>query len=304
MHGVEAQPVEAVLHQPVECVLDEVVAHLRPAEVDRRAPGRLHVVAEEAVCVGVQIVPVRAEMVVHDVEHHHQPEPVRGVDQRLQLVRRAVRGIRRVRQHAVIAPVVPPRKIGDRHEFDRRDAELLERLEPGRDAGEAAHRARVQLVDHRLVPGSAVPFAVPPLIGARVEHDARIVDVAGLQARGGVGHREIGLHPVAVACPRAARGGRAHPAARLALHRDRRLALDLERHRGRVRRPEPEPRGAVVLELGAEREPVAEDAPLHWAGLSTTVASGGKVSTSDAGWPWLSVSSARTPPPLPIFEPP
>lgn len=39
-------------------------------------------------------------------------------------------------------------------------------------------------------------------------------------------------------------------------------------------------------------------------GLSTTVASGGRVMRTEAGRPWLSALSAMTPAPLPAFEPP
>jgi hypothetical protein len=39
--GVEAEPVEAELAQPVERVADEELAHLGPAEVDRRPQGVL-----------------------------------------------------------------------------------------------------------------------------------------------------------------------------------------------------------------------------------------------------------------------
>ena len=47
MHGVEAQPVEAVVQQPHQGVVDEEVAHFAAAEIDAVAPRRLLVVAEE-----------------------------------------------------------------------------------------------------------------------------------------------------------------------------------------------------------------------------------------------------------------
>ena len=87
---VEAQAVEAIFHQPVERVVDEELAHFAAAEIDRRTPRRVDVVAEERRRVAREIVPVRAEMVVDDVEKHHQAVAVRGIDQRLQFVGRAV----------------------------------------------------------------------------------------------------------------------------------------------------------------------------------------------------------------------
>ncbi len=41
VHGVEAQAVEAILHQPRQHVPGEERAHLRAAEIDRRAPGSI-----------------------------------------------------------------------------------------------------------------------------------------------------------------------------------------------------------------------------------------------------------------------
>ena len=98
MHGIEAQPVEAVFHQPVERVLGEELAHLRAAEIDRRAPRRRHIVAEELRRVAREIIPVGPEVVVDHVEKDHQPVIVRGIDERLQLVGRAVGAVRRKRQ--------------------------------------------------------------------------------------------------------------------------------------------------------------------------------------------------------------
>lgn len=76
MHGIEAQPVETVFVQPVERVLGKVPAHLGAAKVDRRAPRGRDIVAEELRRVGGEIVPVGTEMVVDDIEEHHQPQPV------------------------------------------------------------------------------------------------------------------------------------------------------------------------------------------------------------------------------------
>ena len=110
-------------------------AHLGPAEIDGGAPGRGDVVAEEARRIGGEIVPVRPEVVVDDVEEDHQAEAVRGVDQRLQLVRRAVGGVGREGQHAVIAPVALAGEIVDRHQLDGGDAELSQ-------AGQRSRRRR------------------------------------------------------------------------------------------------------------------------------------------------------------------
>lgn len=73
VHGIQPQPVEAIFHQPHQRVVEEERAHFRLAEVDGGAPGRVHVVAEDAAGVVVQVVALRPEVVVDHVEEHHQP---------------------------------------------------------------------------------------------------------------------------------------------------------------------------------------------------------------------------------------
>ena len=110
-------------------------------EVDRRAPRRLVPLGEELRRVRVQVVAFGAEVVVDDVEQHHEPARVRGVDEALQILGRAVGRVGRELQHAVVAPVAAAGKVGERHELDRRDAEIGEVVEPPLDAGERAFRA-------------------------------------------------------------------------------------------------------------------------------------------------------------------
>src|SRR3546814_2668661 len=50
---------------------------------------------------------------------------MRRIDQPFELRRRSIGGIRRKRQHPIITPVALARKLGDRHQFQSRDAKLL-----------------------------------------------------------------------------------------------------------------------------------------------------------------------------------
>ena len=86
VHGIEPEAVEAVLLEPVERVVDEEVAHRAVREVDRGAPGRVHVAVEELRRQQRQVVAVGPEVVVDDVEEDHQPEAVGLVDQALEVV--------------------------------------------------------------------------------------------------------------------------------------------------------------------------------------------------------------------------
>jgi len=209
--GVHAQAVEAELLHPVERVVHEEVAHgarARAVEVDGRSPRRAVRWVEELGAVTVQVVALGSEVVVDHVEQHHQPEAVRRVDQRLEFVGRAVGGIGRELQHAVVAPVALARNVRERHHLHRRHAQFRQLHEPlarrveGAFGGERTH---VQLVHHRLFPRAAAPCTVSPRVAAWVGHHARTVNVAGVEARGGVGHRgAVGqLEPVAVAMRRA-----------------------------------------------------------------------------------------------------
>ena len=244
-------------------------------------------------------------MVVDHVEDDHQPEAVRGVDQRLQLVRRAVGAVRRVGQHAVIAPIVPAREIGDRHDLDRGDAEALQLRQVLLDAAEAAHGAGVQFVDHGLVPGPALPVVVLPLVVGRDRR--RRSGRARPRPAGATPGRARAARPAArtgSACrPGRGRSARASRRARASMpRRVPPMASSTRLDRGR---PEAEPGGAV-RRAGSRRTAGRVCMLDAHSGLqdqrrerraSVRLSEAGK--PCDAGW-----CSASTPPPLPMLEPP
>ena len=168
VHGIEAQPVEAEFVEPVERVFREEAAHLRHAKSDGAAPWRLDRVVEELRRVERKPVPVRSEMIVDDVEEHHQTQLVRPIDQSFQFVGRAVGAVRRKGKNAVIAPAMRAGKFRDRHQLDGGDAKPGEPRQLCRDPVEAAEQARMQLVEHRVLPGPAIPAAGAPRIGAGI----------------------------------------------------------------------------------------------------------------------------------------
>jgi hypothetical protein len=74
VHGIEPQSIEAILLRPIERVVHEEVAHRAgrgPVEVDRGAPGSALCRIEELRAIHVQIIAVRTEVVVHDIEQDH-----------------------------------------------------------------------------------------------------------------------------------------------------------------------------------------------------------------------------------------
>ena len=103
---------------------------------------------EELRRIAAEIIPFRPEVVVDDVEKHHQAALVRGVDQRLEIFRPAIGAVRREEQHAVVAPVPAAGKIGDRHQLDRGEARLgdmVELVDRGAKRAVARERADMQL---------------------------------------------------------------------------------------------------------------------------------------------------------------
>ena len=184
--------------------MDGEVAHRRAVGavvVDRRAPGRLVPVGEEAGGVGGQVVPVRPEVIVDDVEDDREAAGVGRLDEGLYVLGTAVAGVRRVGQHAVVAPIVAAREVADRHDLDGGDAETHEVVQPidgGAERARGREAADVQLVEHGLVPGLAAPGLVAPPVRGRVDHLARAVDVLRLEARGGIGHQQAVGQPEAV----------------------------------------------------------------------------------------------------------
>ena len=94
IHGVEAQAVEPVLLQPVQRVVDEKVAHrsaVLSVHIDRGAPRSLMTRVEKRRRIRMEVVAFRAEVVVNDIEQHHERARMRGIDEALEVIGTAVR---------------------------------------------------------------------------------------------------------------------------------------------------------------------------------------------------------------------
>ena len=141
--GVDAQAVDVELVHPEQRVGDEEVAHLRPAVVeDQRSP--VGVLAEPRVFVLVQRGSVEAakrEIVLgevrgHPVEQHADAGAVACVDEKAEVVRRAVaRRGREVARH-LISPRARERVLRHRQQLDVREPQ------PPSRARRAAARSR------------------------------------------------------------------------------------------------------------------------------------------------------------------
>ena len=231
-------------------------------------------VGEKVLRVGMQVVPLRPEVVVDDVQKDHETAGVGCVDQPFEVLRAAVAGVRREGQHAVIAPVAGAREVGERHQLDGRDAEIDEMVQLLPHAVVGAGRreaADVELVENRFLPGPSRPVTVLPVVGERVDDLARSVDVVGLKPGRGIRHPELAVDPEAVAVA----GGRvfgleSEPAVSLRGHRQLGAALHDQVHPPCRRCPQAESDAAVIGRLRAEGHPVSSarhDSPARSAAV-------------------------------------
>ena len=254
-------------------VFDEEAADLiavRAVHVDGGAPRRRVAVGEVRTELA-EIVPLGAEVVVHDVEHRGQPAGVAGVHESLEAVRAAVRDVCGEQIHAVVPPVPLAGELGHRHHLDRRHAERPQRIQPP-DRGVARafprERAEVELVEN--VVGEREP--PPPLIGPgkrAPRHLRRSVHAVRLEPRG-----RIGPLPGAVEAVQVARARRRVVDDRLVVaapdrgHRDHAVARrdQVHVHRPRLGRPHEKARPAAAERGGAERRGGHAAGRVHPAG--------------------------------------
>ena len=129
------------------------------------------------------------------------PRACAAAIRRLSAFRPAVGGVRRVRQHAVVAPAAAPGEVGDRHQLERGDAQPGQVVEPRFDPGERAfgrEGADVQLVDRRFFPWRPrqPPSSHWKASGSTTSLGA--VHVLRIEARRGIGHRAVAVHEIAV----------------------------------------------------------------------------------------------------------
>ena len=172
--GIKAQAVQTVLRQPVERCVGDVLPHRLALVGDAAAPRRHSMLIKKRGRQQRQIVPLRAEVVEHDIQHHGKPQPVRGVDKRVEILRRAVRRVRGIQQHPVVPPAAGTAKLGDGHDFKlgnpqlRQIRQLVDRRPEGALRGK---RADVQFVNDRLFPRPPCPVAVDRLVTSGIDHD-------------------------------------------------------------------------------------------------------------------------------------
>ncbi len=95
-----------------------------PVIVDRASP-RSSVPIRKVGAELAQIISFRSKVVVHYVQYDGDALFMAGVDEGFKTFRPAIRGLDRKGIHAVVSPIARAGKLGDRHEFDCRDAQVV-----------------------------------------------------------------------------------------------------------------------------------------------------------------------------------
>ncbi len=252
MNGVEPKAVETIALEPMKRIADREGADLRNAIIDSVSP-RCMGGSEECRRVAVEIITFRTEMIVDDIEKHHELAGMRFVDQHAQIIRPPIRAVRRIEQDTVVAPISPAGKVGDRHQFDRGHSGLnhvVELLDRGAERAARRERADVKLQNRRILPGPPAPLMCPPLESLVIDDFAWSEHILRLEVRGRVRNLHFTIDAILVKHTGARAWYRGFvPALRLCLHRICAIQHHVDTLGGRS--PEAE-RDTASMQLGAE----------------------------------------------------
>ena len=262
MDSIQPQPIKVVLRKPVKCVVDKEIAHhaaVWTVEVDRLAPRRLVPVGKELRRVSTQIIPFWAKVVVDHVQKNHQPFAVSRLNQPLQVIRPAILAIRSKEQNTVVTPVPFTRKVSDRHQFHRSEAEFRKVVETILHRCKCPFRSKgphVNLINDRLFPGPPAPLLILPLETGCIDHLARALYILWLKSGSWIRNFWSAVDLEFVAHSGTGLIGNQLKPAGYPLHRQRASTLRLthaEAHFSRFWCPEPKSHSAVRKTLCPER---------------------------------------------------
>lgn len=112
-------------------------------------------------------------MVQHNIQDDGKTIPMRGVNKRLEIIRRPIGRMRRVKQYAVIAPATLAAKLRNGHHFNNGNAEFSEIRQLrycGAEGAFRSERACMHLIHHGLLPTATFPPGVAPRVAAWINH--------------------------------------------------------------------------------------------------------------------------------------
>jgi hypothetical protein len=189
LRRVESQPVQVILGDPVTHVAEDELTHgprVAVVEVDGVAPVGDVLLAEVRLRVFGEIVPVRADVVVHDVQNHADTFVVRPIHESAKVVRRSIHMERSEQIDPVIAPAKSPGEFGDRHDLEDCDSESRELGDMFGGARPVAVQCEcpdVHLVHHLAFGRNASPAGVGPREPRRIDDLRRPMRPLGLVSR-------------------------------------------------------------------------------------------------------------------------
>ena len=109
--GVNANAIEMVVDEKIVDCVDDVVFYLRFGEVQARAPLShllFLVLGEIDVYWPIEIRQnaLKCKMIWHKIEENADSNPMRGIYQRLEVVRRSIVGMNGPQGHRIVAPAI------------------------------------------------------------------------------------------------------------------------------------------------------------------------------------------------------
>src|SRR5687768_13298801 len=116
--------------------------------------------------IEMQVIALRSEMIVDDIQQHHQSTMMSALYQTLEIFWSTVNTVWCKQQGAVITPITLTRKIGYGHEFDSCHTEpgqIIQFLLDGRKSPFGREGADMYFVDHGLLPRPAIPGIILPV---------------------------------------------------------------------------------------------------------------------------------------------
>ena len=198
MNRIQAQRVEVIVLEPIQCVFDEESPHLVASyavKVDGLTPGSL-IAVRKVGSVSTKVVAFRPEMVVNHVERNRETVVVGRVYQALERLWSAVGVLGSEEIDAIIAPIAGPGKLRDRHQFNRRNSQGGELGKMGDDGIEGSFRgisSDVEFVKDGAIQRRAFPALIGPGEGIQVDDLRGTVHSSRLEAGGWIGQVSVTL---------------------------------------------------------------------------------------------------------------
>src|SRR3954452_6408673 len=126
---VEAKAVEMEFFDPITAVADEEFADrpgARAVKINRVAPLGGSFAVDVVVRENTEIIPVRSEVVVNDIEDDREADRVRAVDKKPQVIRRTIQTAGGKKVYAVVTPAEFSGEIRNWHHLEQGDAVVFQ----------------------------------------------------------------------------------------------------------------------------------------------------------------------------------